>query len=344
MALCKRNKIWWIRFSHQGERIQQSAGTTNKIAAQELHDRLKADLWRQSKLGKKPERTWQEAVVRWLDEVKDKRKRSMESAMIQLRWLDSHLRNKKLSEINRDLLEEIAEEREKEKVAPATVNNMLKVVSAILNKAANDWEWIEKVSKVPMRYEGNERERWLTKEEATKLLKELPTHLRDITAFSLATGLRKANVLGLRWKKVDLVKKHAFVSASQSKTGKAIPVPLNEEAIESIRRQMGKHSEFVFTYKGKPIKKCNTAAWRKALKRAKIENFHWHDLRHTWASWHIQNGTSLYELQKLGGWSSLDMVNRYAHLNSDHLKKAADHLVTGTKLVHEQISNASGAS
>ncbi len=96
---------------------------------------------------------------------------------------------------------------------------------------------------------------------------------------------------------------------------------------------MGKHIEFVFTYLGKPVKQCNTAAWRKALNRAEIEDFHWHDLRQTWASWHIQNGTSLYELQKLGGWSSLDMVERYAHLNAETLRNVVESM-TGTKLVH----------
>jgi len=132
-----------------------------------------------------------------------------------------------------------------------------------------------------MRYEGEARERWLTKEEAEQLLNELPSHLSDIAAFSLSTGLRKANVLGLRWKNVDLIRRHAFVSASQSKTKRAIPIPLNEEAVKIIRDQLGKHFEFVFTYKGNPIKRCNTPAWRKALKRVGIENFHWHDLRHT---------------------------------------------------------------
>ncbi len=87
-----------------------------------------------------------------------------------------------------------------------------------------------------------------------------------MAAFSLATGLRKSNVLGLRWKHVNLVNRHAQIPASQSKTKKAIPVPLNTEAVAVIRRQMGKHIEFVFTYKGKPVKQCNTAAWRKALK------------------------------------------------------------------------------
>ncbi|MES2142124.1 MAG: site-specific integrase [Pseudomonadota bacterium] len=116
---------------------------------------------------------------------------------------------------------------------------------------------------------------------------------------------------GLRWQDAGLIKRHAFVRAAQSKSNKAIPVPLNSEAISIIRKQMGKHIKFIFTYKGKPIEQCNTKAWRKALKRAGIESFRWHDLRHTWASWHVQNGTSLQELQHLGGWSSFDMVLRY---------------------------------
>ncbi|WP_218813325.1 tyrosine-type recombinase/integrase [Rickettsiella endosymbiont of Dermanyssus gallinae] len=328
MALWKRNKIWWIQLSHNGDKIQKSTGTTDKIAAQELHDRLKAELWRQDKLKEKPKYIWQDAVVKWLDEVKDKRKRSMKDVILQLNWVDPHLKDKKLIDIDRVLLEKIAKIKEKRKVSPSTVNRMLEIVRAILNKAANEWEWIEKVPKVPLRYEGEGRDRWLTKREANLLLAELPTHLADIAAFSLATGLRKANVLGLQWKNVDLANRHAQVSASQSKTRKAIPVPLNTEALTIIRKQIGKHNEFVFTYRGKPIRRCNTHAWRKALKRAKIDNFRWHDLRHTWASWHVQNGTSLQELQQLGGWSSFDIVLRYAHLNSDHLKKAAERIVT----------------
>ncbi|OGT39693.1 MAG: hypothetical protein A3F12_01635 [Gammaproteobacteria bacterium RIFCSPHIGHO2_12_FULL_38_14] len=80
---------------------------------------------------------------------------------------------------------------------------------------------------------------------------------------------------------------------------------------------------FVFTYHGMPVDQVNTKAWRKALKRAGITSFRWHDLRHTWASWHVQNGTSLQELQHLGAWSSFNMVLRYAHLSSQHLKNAA---------------------
>src|SRR5437764_2652383 len=71
---------------------------------------------------------------------------------------------------------------------------------------------------------------------------------------------------------------------------------------------------------------ANTLAWRKALKRADIENFRWHDLRHTCASWHRQAGTPTHELQRLGGWRSSVMVERYAHLAPDHLAQAANRL------------------
>lgn len=128
------------------------------------------------------------------------------------------------------------------------------------------------------------RVRWLSKEDAEHLIRKLPSHLVDLVLFSLATGLRKSNVAQLQWSEVDLIKRHALVHPDQSKTKKAIPVPLNDTAVNVIRRQIGKHSQFVFTYAGNPIIQCNTKAWRNALRRAGIENFRWHDLRHTWAS------------------------------------------------------------
>jgi integrase len=84
------------------------------------------------------------------------------------------------------------------------------------------------------------------------------------------------------------------------------------------------------------VNACNTKAWKKALKRAGIINFRWHDLRLTWASWHVQNGTTLQELQQLGGWASYEMVLRYAHLSSAHLKEAAER-ISVTNLLHPQL-------
>jgi integrase len=95
--------------------------------------------------------------------------------------------------------------------------------------------------------------------------------------------LRQSNVLGLEWSHVDLEARHAWVGANDSKNDKPISVPLNATAMEVLRRQLGKHPQRVFTYAGKPLANANTRAWRKALKRAGIENFRWHDTRHVWA-------------------------------------------------------------
>ena len=93
-----------------------------------------------------------------------------------------------------------------------------------------------------------------------------------------------------------------------------------------VKALAGKHPTHVFSYKGKPITQVNTKAWHAALKRAGITHFRWHDLRHTWASWHVQNGTPLYALQELGGWESPEMVRRYAHYSAEHLAPFADRL------------------
>ncbi len=324
MALYKRKETWWISISHNGQRILRSTGTTNKVEAQEYHDKLKAELWRLTKLDNKAVYSWREAVLRWLRE--SSHKRSIEDDKYHLRWLDMYLKNFQLHEISRDVLEDVAIKKEATGVTPTTVNRMLEVVRAILRKALREWEWLDKVPVIRMRHIEKKRVRWLTLEQANRLLKELPSHLKEMVAFSLATGLRASNVTGLQWAEIDLEKRHAWIHPDEAKMKKAIPVPLNDNALDVLHARQGKDPKYVFTYKGKSIQQCNTKAWKKALERAGIENFRWHDLRHTWASWHVQQGTSLQELQQLGGWSSFEMVLRYAHLSSDHLLSAANRI------------------
>ena len=196
---------------------------------------------------------------------------------------------------------------------------------------------LDKAPLIRLLPEPKRRIRWLTRDEAERLLKELPSHLADMARFSLATGLREANVTGLEWDQVDLERRIAWIHPDQAKGRRAIAVPLNAEAVVVLRRQQGMHPTWVFTFKGKRVTKANNHAWRKALLRAGIKDFRWHDLRHTWASWHIQGGTPLSVLQELGGWESPEMVRRYAHLSADHLADYAERLarprvVQGTNL------------
>jgi len=137
-------------------------------------------------------------------------------------------------------------------------------------------------------------------------LDALPTHQKQLARFALATGLRQANVLELRWSDVDLGRSTAWVHADEAKGGEAIGVPLNDDAMAVLNEAKGKHPDRVSTYKGRPLGQANTRAWRNALKRAGIQNFRWHDLRHVWATWHVMAGTTLAELQELARGRSYD--------------------------------------
>jgi integrase len=147
-----------------------------------------------------------------------------------------------------------------------------------------------------------------------------------MAVFAVATGLRAANVKGLQWQYVDIALRHAWVPGSQHKNGAPHSVPLNEMALSVVRKQIGKHHAYVFTYRSEPIGQLNTKAWSAALLRAGIENFKWHDLRHTFATWHRQAGTPTHELQRLGGWKTGAMVERYAHVAPEALQGAASRL------------------
>jgi integrase len=326
MALFKRKDSpnWWVKLTpRSGRPIQQSTGTPDKLKAQEYHDKLRASLWDQERLGIKPDRSWREAVVRWLEETSEKATHKEDKK--KLVWLHGFLGELNLDQVTRDVIDQIRSAKLKE-VSKGTVNRYLALVRAILLRARDEWEWVDKVPKVRLFKETSSRERSLTVEQAKALLEQLPEHQREVVLFALATGLRQRNVLGLEWQQVNLAQRHAWIHGWQSKNRRPISVPLNEMALAVLKRQEGKHSTRVFTFRGRPLNSANTKAWQAARRRAGIQDFRWHDLRHTWATWQRQAGTPTHELQRLGGWRTGAMVERYAHLAPDHLAIAASRL------------------
>ena len=322
MSLFKRGNTWWIDFTTlSGERVRCSARTNVRSQAQEFHDKLRGDAWRVERLGEKPQRTWDEAAYKWLTETSHKATHKEDARKIL--WLQQFLRGKSLSSIDRETINEIGQVKARE-ASPGTANRFLALIRAILRRAAYEWEWLDKVPKVRLFQETKRRVRWITPEQAQSLLRELPQHQVDVVLFALATGLRQSNVIKLEWPQVDLKRGVAWIHADQAKGRKDIHVSLNSVALDVLSRQVGKHPVRVFTYRGKPIGWANTKGWREALKRAGIEDFRWHDLRHTWASWHAQNGTPLHVLQEMGGWETTSMVRRYAHLAPAHLQQHAE--------------------
>ncbi len=339
MSLIKRSSRWWIDFTTpSGERIRCSARTEDKAQAQELHDRLKSEAWRIAQLGEKTRHTWDETALRWLKETEHKASHLQDVS--QVAWLQQFFRGRYLSELTRDLIAEVGE-RKRGETSPSTANRYLAMARAILRRAALDWEWIEKAPRIRLYPEPRRRVRWLTPMQAQRLISELPEHLAEMVRFSLATGLRQKNVVRLEWSQVDIERRAAWIHADQAKARKAIPVSLNDTALDVLKRQAGKHPQAVFTFEGKPVGQVNTKAWRKALIRAGIEDFRWHDLRHTWASWLTQNGVPLNALQEMGAWQTGEMVRRYAHLAPEQFARHAQVvdglMVSGTNAAQNSV-------
>jgi integrase len=231
---------------------------------------------------------------------------------------------------------------------PATANRTMSLVRSILNAAAG-WGWIDRVPVVPMSPEVREEPRYLERDAATAFVAELPEHLQPIAQFGLATGLREQNILRLRWAAVDIEARAAWVSNCETKAAKSLRVPLSSEAVVVLRRQrelVPRACPWVFPSscaaglpEYRPFARVVSTAWRNARDRAGVPWLTFHHLRHTWASWHVMAGTPLEVLQRLGGWSSLAMVMRYAHLSESHVDAYADR-AGGLRAVQQQSAEA----
>lgn len=228
-------------------------------------------------------------------------------------------------DIDSNLIFEVGEAK-KQTSSKSTANRFLSVITGVLRVAVRK-KLLQVMPEIDRYDEPKHRERWLHQHEALTLLDELPSHQESMVRFALSTGLRQSNVLKLEWHEVDINRRTVSIPARKAKGRKAFSIPLNREAIELLQNEIGKHSGFVFTYNGQPLKSANTRAWKKALKRSAIEDFRWHDLRHTWASWQAQSGTPLPILQEMGAWSSSEMVKIYAHLSVEHLAPYADNVL-----------------
>ena len=262
MSLYQRDDspFWWVRFSPiRGELkpFQKSTETKIKRQAQQYHDKLQAERWEQDKLGVKPKHIWDEAAAKFLEETSHKPTHEWDKSM--LRWSHPLLGGKELIDINRALLDQVRAVRGKG-VSTATVNRYMALVRTILRKACNEWEWLDRVPKVGMFRDGEGRIRSLSRDEYERLISELPQHLADMVQFSVATGLRQANVTRLQWKQISLDRRHLWVSGGDHKNGRPHSVPLNQAAMDVLERRRGHYPSHVFTYEGNPIVQVNTKA------------------------------------------------------------------------------------
>jgi integrase len=356
----RKSQYWQIRFEVAGVEVRRSSGTSDRRAAQEFEEQLRRDAWRQIKLGEQ-RWTWADAVKRC--ELEDSHQKSWDRTQRSLKILNEYISSDTLlSEVDYDSLLKIRSLlqlrtskghgwKTKRLWKKSTCNRVLAVAGSILERCASD-EWknmIPRAPKIPLFDLGKSEPKWITRGQAHTLLGRFPPHTRDMAIVALATGLRKSNVAGLEWERVDLERRCCYVPGYQSKSGEPIPVPLNEDAIQVLLRWRAIHEtkadawsvsvrRYVFVYRRRaPIQKLTTRMWRRECKAAGLDGVTFHTMRHAWASWQVQAKTPLRILQELGGWATLEMPLRYAHLDPGHLAEYADASLLGPDIRRKSV-------
>ena len=314
MTIKLRGDVYWMDVQINGVRIRESLKTADKKQAQNLYDIRRAELWQGKVLKARPKRTFKEACARWLTEKAHKKSLSEDKKKIE--FFLSKFADKQLTELTRDEIEAVLPQD----VTGSTRNRYRALMRAMLRAAERDWDWIDRAPILKSEAEPKRRVAFLTRDQAEVLIACLPEKYRMPVRFALLTGLRRSNVFGLTWEKVDLERGTAVVEADEAKAGKRIVVPLNSQARELLASLPEPHTGRVWG----DITRVWANTWEASCKRAGVPGFRFHDLRHTWASWHAMAGTPMQVLQELGGWHSHEMVQRYAHLSPEHLAAAAE--------------------
>jgi len=319
----KGSPKWWADWTDQkGRRHRKSTGTEDKALAKALGAKWQQESFLEEHFGVIPDVSFQDALLRYGE---DKQQANPEGYTASVRYNLQGLLNQfghlNLSEFNLKMLQDYTNERLRQ-VKSGTVCRDLAVVRAILNKAHREGQ-LAVVPPFPKVKPSQGRSRWLTVDEEERLLKVSRPHLRALIAFAVDTGGRRSELFKLDWQNVDLAR--GFVRFTKTKNGEDRSVRLTNRAKQVLVHLEPKPSGPVFTYQGQPIKDVKTT-FDKARKTAKIEDFRFHDLRHTFASRLVQKGISIYEVMHLTGHKSLEMVQRYAHLAPDYQNKAIEAL------------------
>jgi len=237
-----------------------------------------------------------------------------------------------LEEINNGKVEEYKLWRKEQGVSPVTINKELRFLATMINRAV-EFEWIpqHKLYRKAILIKGveNKRLRYLSKNEEKRLIEAIKCPLlKDIVIFALNTGLRKKEILSLKWGNIDFETRCVILEPYETKNKKRHILPLNNKAWQVIKRRFKQRAEgcpYVFHRNGRKVNSIRTA-FENALKRAGIKDFHFHDLRHTFASRLVQKGVDLYVVKELLNHSDITTTQRYAHLRLDNLKKAVEKL------------------
>ncbi|GBE05073.1 tyrosine recombinase XerD [bacterium BMS3Abin10] len=342
-GIYKRGNVYWIRYAGlDGQTVFESSGSRKFRDAQDkLIERKRA-----IKEGKQPEvrrianhafKELSEKYRSWIEG----RQRSAKVKGYIIGQLVKRFGNLPLRRFSTALVEQLQTDNINRGLKHASNNKVLNVLKAIFTKAV-DWEMVEsetlkRVRKVKQLPE-NKRLRFISKTECQELISVCDPHLRPIVVTALNTGMRKGEIFNLKWDNVDL--KHGFILLEITKNGERREIPINDtlrSTLQGITRRLDVPYVFFDPATGKSYQDLKRS-FKSALRRAKIQDFHFHDLRHTFASLLVMAGVDLTTASRLLGHKDIKMTLRYAHLAPSHITRAVnilDEALNGTPTIQK---------
>jgi integrase len=331
---------WWVRYSDQyGREHREKVGF--KSAALSIYQQRKTEI-RQGKfdpedIERKHKNVLVSEIIKDFEKASEARgRKSLDDIRQRLRYWAARLGDRPAkSVLNTDIEDarlDLAQgrlpgRRHKRKKAPraiATVNRYLATFKSVFLLAIENEKVLRNpFRKVKLQKENNARVRFLTEEEEARILKAVPRPYQAMILFAIHTGVRFSEQIRTKWDDVDL--RQRVLTIQDSKSGKARHIPLNTlvlEVLKGIPRSIG--CPFVFYTEKGTQRTLMARQWPGWLKQAGVENFNWHDLRHTFASRLVMLGVDLYTVKELLGHHSIEMTQRYAHLGPDFLKRSVE--------------------
>ena len=360
----KGKKVYWVDYTYRADgrkkRKREKIGTSKKLALDVLAKRttqIKEGKWWE--IEKQKEIYFGDFSQEFL-ERHSRNKRSFKRDKGIMKILNSHFGDKFLHRITPLMVEDYKKIRLGEHRAKGTVNREVACLKCMFNKAILWGKAKENpVTKVQLFKEDNTIVRYLSEDEKQRLLNACKisdaSHLYSIVILALNSGMRKGEILNLRWQDIDLVNR--FIHIETSKSGKRRDIPMNvllTETLKSSKIEFDRtQDEYVFCdNSGKPFTRLDRS-FKTSLRRAGIRNFRFHDCRHDFASYWMMNGGDIYTLSKILGHSTVKVTERYAHLSADygrdtielmgrHMDKTNDILMTlGQKKTAQETSEES---
>jgi len=333
MGLYKRDSVWWMSFTHQGKRYRRSTETADKKLAQRIFDKIRADVAEGTWFDRLPgeDYLFKDLMNKYMAEYSAvyKAKTSHKRDISLMAHLVKSFGNQYVTDITPVIISEYKVRRRKEGASPRTINYELTLMSHAFNIAIKEWEWVDDnpVKRIKKERVNNTIERWLSLEEEERLLNVSPKWLQNIIIFAIHTGLRQSELLDLKCLQIDLNRGTLTIYEQKNRDVDTLPLSQTAMGILIEQRKTSSCSDgYVFpnTIGGRKGNRDLLKAFYTAMKRANIENFRFHDLRHTFATRLVQKGVGIFEVQKLGRWKNTSMVMRYAHHYPESLRSSIE--------------------